>query len=333
MDPLAHQAPQFDGRRPRPTGARSRWAWATLGALLALTVQALPGCGRPGGGRGGGGGDDDDSSQDDDDSGQDDDDSEDNVLAAAIIDSSDLVPAVVQSPYSAQLSVVGYDAPVTWAHTDGDLAPGLEFSSSGLVSGTPSWIGEWSFEVEVVAEAGGQLTDSLVLSTIGDGGTFVGFVHERTNNMTDQFGLMSGMWLRIEGGGEPGLDSYAPEVGLYTPGPNALAEAGWGDDVMVGGLELAKLDVAILDWTPTGPVDASPPGYPSNHYPEDSPLLLEMDNTLQAGADAGEATVRFAPDGWEPLEATVLVVPPDWCPNGVDASGGPGGPSDSRYCE
>ncbi|HCP47809.1 MAG TPA: hypothetical protein DIU15_17340 [Deltaproteobacteria bacterium] len=236
-------------------------------------------------------------------------------------------------PYWAQLSLSGYDDTVSWALVGGSLPTGLELSPEGAIFGAPTWIDQWSFIVEVTDDEGGQLVDSLSLSTIASADTFLGFVHDRTNNMTDDFGLMSGMWLRIEGGGETGLETYAPEFNLYEAGPNGIAEEGWNDDVMVGTLEPSQVVMQILDWTPTGPVDPILPGYPSGHYPEGSPLTLAADNTLEAGADGGEATLLVTTASQDPLEATVLVVPPDWCPNGVDAVGGSGGPSSTRYCE
>jgi len=154
--------------------------------------------------------------------------------------------------------------------------------------------------------------------------------------MTAEFDLMTDIWVRAEGGGVEGVQSWTMDPGLYSFGPNNVAEGGYGDDVRIGDLSFSDLDIEFYDWEETGPVDPYG-GHPSGHYPEggeDGPPAVESDGTFRSGVDGGRARVRLShPDYEGELERRVLVVPPDWCPLGVDAVGGGGGPSETRYCE
>ena len=60
-----------------------------------------------------------------------------------------LPAAVVGVPYSATLQAVGGKAPLTWTVVAGSLPTGLTLSSGGLLSGTPSAIGNFAFTVGV----------------------------------------------------------------------------------------------------------------------------------------------------------------------------------------
>ncbi|MGC2208099.1 MAG: G1 family glutamic endopeptidase [Candidatus Dormiibacterota bacterium] len=59
------------------------------------------------------------------------------------------LPAPIQDvAYSTSLSAYGGTPPYAWAVTSGSLAAGLNLSSGGLISGTPSAAGAFSFSVE-----------------------------------------------------------------------------------------------------------------------------------------------------------------------------------------
>lgn len=60
-----------------------------------------------------------------------------------------IAPLTKNVPYSQQLSATGGAAPYTWQVTAGALPPGLTLSSTGLISGTPTTSGSFSFTVTV----------------------------------------------------------------------------------------------------------------------------------------------------------------------------------------
>jgi Putative Ig domain len=75
------------------------------------------------------------------------------VLGTPVIDPTELFPANVASLYTAQITVSGGLAPFTWALTGGTLPPGLTLgvstTSFTTISGTPTTIGSYSFQVTV----------------------------------------------------------------------------------------------------------------------------------------------------------------------------------------
>jgi hypothetical protein len=54
------------------------------------------------------------------------------------------------TPYSVQLAATGGTIPYTWSISTGALPAGLSLSSSGLISGTPTVSGSFSFTAQVV---------------------------------------------------------------------------------------------------------------------------------------------------------------------------------------
>ena len=72
-----------------------------------------------------------------------------NVAAATqlAISTTTLPDAIEFTAYSHQLTASGGTAPYTWAITAGALPAGLTLSSAGLISGTPSVSGPFSFSV------------------------------------------------------------------------------------------------------------------------------------------------------------------------------------------
>jgi hypothetical protein len=69
--------------------------------------------------------------------------------AALTITTISIAPLTKNVPYSQQLSAAGGAAPYTWSLTAGALPPGLTLSSTGLISGTPTASGSFSFTVTV----------------------------------------------------------------------------------------------------------------------------------------------------------------------------------------
>ena len=84
----------------------------------------------------------------------------------AITTSSPLSPGIAAVPYSQSLTAVGGTSPyVNWSVISGALPPGLTLSpTSGVISGTPSTPGPYSFTVQVQDSATPQQTASQTFS-------------------------------------------------------------------------------------------------------------------------------------------------------------------------
>ena len=84
----------------------------------------------------------------------------------AITTSSPLSPGIAAVPYSQSLTAVGGTSPyVNWSVISGALPPGLTLSpTSGVISGTPSTPGPYSFTVQVQDSAAPQQTASQTFS-------------------------------------------------------------------------------------------------------------------------------------------------------------------------
>ena len=74
-----------------------------------------------------------------------------------------LPPATVGTPYATNLSAIGGTAPYVFTVTDGALPPGLGLSSAGLLAGTPTQAGNFSFTVTTTDANGctGSVTYTL----------------------------------------------------------------------------------------------------------------------------------------------------------------------------
>jgi len=72
------------------------------------------------------------------------------VAALAVSSAAALPDAVEFQPYSFQYTVSGGVGPFTWSAIAGALPAGLSLSSTGLLSGTPTASGAFSFTVQVV---------------------------------------------------------------------------------------------------------------------------------------------------------------------------------------
>ena len=255
-------------------------------------------------------------------------------------DFSNLSDARYGEAYEAQIYLLDYSGPAAFTQVGGELPPGLSLDEAGSISGTPEYLGVFIFEV--LASGITRSTDvigtvSITVVAVGQTleQTFVGYEHDQFNNMTERLDLMRDIWMRITGGGiqGEGVNFWTMDPGIYLPGPNGFNDGGDLDDQRIGDLAFADLTVEFSNWQATGPVAANPPGYPSEHNPENDPPNISSDGTFHAGADGGEADLLLShPDYSGAVNRRVLVVPPDWCPVGEDLDGGPGGWSTTRYC-
>lgn len=229
------------------------------------------------------------------------------------IDSSAIVDAELMTPYQARLLVRGYDGPVAWSVVGGGLPAGLGMQGNGTISGTPTWIGQASFEVRVTGMPGsdGLQADLAIRVGAGEADVRLGWAHDQTTNLS-QTGLMQDLWVRIAGGGEDDSSSYTLDPGVYLAGSDGVHAWGGGDDVRVGDLLAGDVQIQAGTWHANQEWD---------HVPEGSPVVFDGALTFQAGADTGEMSLTIASD-YGTATTRVIAVPPDWCPQGVDGFDG-----------
>lgn len=84
-----------------------------------------------------------------------------------------LPAATVNKAYSQQLAAAGGTTPYTWSIASGALPAGLTLSAGGVLSGTPTVAGSYSFVAEVADTSSPQLTATkqLTLSVIANPGS------------------------------------------------------------------------------------------------------------------------------------------------------------------
>lgn len=86
------------------------------------------------------------------------------VTAPLAISTASLPGASLGTAYSQTLAATGGKTPYTWARSSGTLPTGLSLSSSGVISGTPSASGTFSFTVRVTDAAAASVTKSLSIT-------------------------------------------------------------------------------------------------------------------------------------------------------------------------
>jgi large repetitive protein len=88
------------------------------------------------------------------------------VGASLTVTTTGLPPGTIGSAYSSQLTAAGGTAPYSWVITSGTLPAGLNLSSAGLVSGTPTVAGSSTFVVQVSDGSARTATQALTLTII-----------------------------------------------------------------------------------------------------------------------------------------------------------------------
>ncbi len=234
------------------------------------------------------------------------------------IDDSGLLDADLLVDYSGRLAVEGYGGTQAWTHAGGALPPGLSLDGDGFVTGVPTYLGTYAFDVQVSGDLIGTLTGEVSLTVVqGAAELQLGWERDQTTRLTDDGDRMWDPWTRLANAGEDQTE-VTLLVGLYAPGPDGIGEHGEGDDLRVGDVDPAEVEVTTGAWVPVGEQELS-----------DDPLEYAGDLTWRAGEDTGEADITLALEGFEVVASRVMVTAPDWCPLG-DHPGGPGTPG---FCQ
>ena len=91
------------------------------------------------------------------------------VNASLAVTTTSLPSAVLGVAYSVQLAATGGVAPYTWAISAGSLPTGLTLSSAGLLSGTPTASGSFTFTVQVTDSSTSQAIANVLGKTATSG--------------------------------------------------------------------------------------------------------------------------------------------------------------------
>ncbi len=146
----------------------------------------------------------------------------------------------INESYSASLSAQGGTPPYTWSVKSGSLPPGVNLSSGGSLTGTPTQAGDFDFTVEVADGAAGTDTKSLTIS-VSDGppppieittdslpNGAVGVAYSA--GMTATGGVPPYDWIVVSGTLPPGIDLSHDGIFSGTP----TAEGTYTFSVQVG---------------------------------------------------------------------------------------------------
>jgi len=171
-----------------------------------------------------------------------------------VFDLSELPAARYGESYSGRVAIEDYDGAASFTLVSGSLPDGLTFNEAGVVEGTPTWAG--NFELTVLATGMKRVDDfqdTVTLRVLADEveGTFLGYEHGQVNNMTERFGMMTDVWVRLTGTGVDGVQSWTMDPGIYLPGDNGTEERGWGDDVRIGDVDFEDLEMEFSNWVAT----------------------------------------------------------------------------------
>jgi CSLREA domain-containing protein len=90
-----------------------------------------------------------------------------NIAPALSITTASLPDGTGGTSYSATLAATGGSGALNWTVSAGSLPAGLSLSSSGTISGTPTFGGTSSFTVQVADSLGGTATRGLSITTTG----------------------------------------------------------------------------------------------------------------------------------------------------------------------
>ena len=249
------------------------------------------------------------------------------------LDLSGIPDGLYDTPYTGQLQVLEYDGAVRFDPVSGVLPEGLTMDIAGAISGTPTEIG--TYEVTVLATGMKRVEDfqgTVSLTIAAPEGAFLGYEHSQLNNMVNLAqavpgGLMREIWVRASEAGEQTQQVFVINPGVYLPGVNLLAEkgqtdegiAGRYDDVRIGDVAFSDLELEFFGWKATRQEWYDPnSGYPNPHIPEGDPPSVNSAGEVTAGVDTGGAELKMTHPLYGEVTAEVMVVPPDWCPEGTD---------------
>jgi hypothetical protein len=149
------------------------------------------------------------------------------------ISTASLPNGMVQTAYSQTLQSGGGTAPVTWSLTIGTLPPGLNLSTAGVISGTPTTAGTSNFTVRAADSSTPQQSAPKALSIKVDPATLVittttlpnATVNTAYNTTLQTTGGTTPVTWAVTVGSLPGWASLNPNTGVISGTPTTTAAA------------------------------------------------------------------------------------------------------------
>ncbi len=230
----------------------------------------------------------------------------------AITNGSALPGASFGVPYSASLAAFGGQPPYSFGST-GSLPPGLVLGTSGVIEGTPSTTGAYTFLATVTDQTGTTVSRSLSLTVAKTGtsltvalsppaGSVVGQPVTATVVVTHQgSGSPTGSVTVGDGGRSCGIPAPGGSCTLVftAPGPRSVAASYPGDANYLDSSAAASYTVARATSATTLVSSANPSAL------SQAVTLTASVSVLAPGVDSPTGTVSFS-DGAIPLGAVPL---------------------------
>lgn len=137
------------------------------------------------------------------------------VGATLSVTTTSLPDGVVGTAYSQTLNATGGVTPYAWARTVGNLPPGLTMSTGGVITGTPTTAGTYTFTVKVEDSSSPKQSATKQLSIKVNTATTVACIFQGVDYSTHN--ICSG--LRRPGGcGTSACSRYLPSINRYSSG-------------------------------------------------------------------------------------------------------------------
>src|SRR6266496_3459307 len=158
------------------------------------------------------------------------------------------LPAATKgAAYSKQLAATGGTTPYTWSVGSGALPAGVSLSAAGLISGTPTVTGTFTFNAHV-ADSAAHTDDqvlTLTVGTIATSGEILFGANSGNNYLNGTNGTHSGNWETVRSHLATTAALQEMAFGYRDYGPTRMPTS-WNDGINVP----AAADFSVLSWKP-----------------------------------------------------------------------------------